>query len=192
MTKFASLGADLRKMRKALGLTQSGLAETLGISTPTISMAETGARLPRLVTVYSWAEACGYRPRIAFDRVKPASALDLVNVGHRVYQWRIKNFGEPTPMRNALQICEEAGEVARAVGKADEGIRPETRGDLADELGDVILAVAAFANQEEIDIYAAILRRLARMERLDFTEDPEGGELVVPPPDRATKNTPIP
>lgn len=115
----------------------------------------------------------GTRSCVAEHPLEPAWG-NVAHIAHRVRQWRLKNFGEQTRARNALQICEEAGEVARAVGKADEGIRPETRGNLADELGDVILATCGMAAAEGIDLVEVVKRRLARMESLDFTKGPEG------------------
>lgn len=105
--------------------------------------------------------------------------LTLDDFGARVYAWRVLNFGEPSAMRNALQICEESGEVARAVGKAEERIRPETRGNLADELGDVLLAVCGMAANEGIDLQAIAHQRLVRMEGLDFRD----GSPIEPPSD---------
>lgn len=100
----------------------------------------------------------------------------IEDIGRRVGEWRLQNFGEQSRMRNLAQITEEVGEVARAAGKEEEGIRPETRGNIADELGDVILATCGMAYAEGIDLSAVIARRLERMEGLDFTDDPEGGE----------------
>lgn len=104
--------------------------------------------------------------------------LTLDYIGYLVHAWRVRNFGEPSAMRNALQICEEAGEVARVVGKTEEGIRPDTRGNLPDELGDVLLSVCGMAAAQGIDLNAIAHARLERMESLDFTKGPEG--VAVP------------
>jgi len=113
--------------------------------------------------------------RLALELNLVNPAVDLRCVGQTAAVWREMNFGQQSHMRMALQICEEAGEVARVIGKADEGIRPETRGNLAEELCDVILASAAMAAQCDIDIEAAMAARIKRMLSLDFRDDPEGG-----------------
>ena len=103
-------------------------------------------------------------------------SLTLDEIGQRVQAWRLKNFGEQSRYRNLAQITEEVGEVARAVGKAEEGIRPETRGSLDQELGDVLLATLGMIAAEGFDPEEIVNARLTRMEALDFTQDPEGGE----------------
>ena len=102
--------------------------------------------------------------------------LPMNEIGHRVDAWRKKNFGVQSRWRNAGQIGEEVGEVFRAIGKGEEGIRPETRGNLPDELGDVLLATLGMIAAEGFDPEEIINRRIGRMERLDFTKDPEGGD----------------
>lgn len=102
--------------------------------------------------------------------------LVLNEVARRVRAWRLRQFGEQTLTRHALQVCEEAGEVARAVGKAEEGIRPETRGDLGSELADVILSACGLAAAAGIDLDAIVAARLERVERLDFRKNPESGQ----------------
>lgn len=100
----------------------------------------------------------------------------FTHVGQRVSAWRKKNFDDQDPMRNLVQITEELGELARAVGKEHEGIRPDTRGNISDETGDVLLATLGFAFYAGVQIEDAVSRRLARMEALDFKRDPEGGK----------------
>ena len=97
--------------------------------------------------------------------------MKLDEVARRVDAWRKGQFGKQSRMRNVLQIAEEVGEVARAVGKESEGIRILDRGNLADELGDVILATCGMIEAEGFDIAEIVERRLARMESLDFKKD---------------------
>lgn len=102
--------------------------------------------------------------------------LPLNEIGQRVKDWRHKNFGEQSRWRNAGQIGEEVGEVFRAIGKEEEGIRPETRGNLPEELADVLLATLGMMACEGLDAEEVMQKRLARLEALDFTKDPEGGK----------------
>ena len=54
-----TLPIRLRVSRDYAGLTQTELADRMGVSRQTIANAETGARQPRKVVVTSWAFACG-------------------------------------------------------------------------------------------------------------------------------------
>lgn len=101
--------------------------------------------------------------------------LSLKEIGRKARDWQDKNFNT-SKVKGALALCEEAGEVARAVNKEDDGIRPETRGDVGDEIGDVLLAATALANRYGLDPQTCVERRLKRMLKLDFTKDPEGGK----------------
>lgn len=96
------------------------------------------------------------------------TCLPMSTVARRVHAWRLNLFGEQSRMRNLAQIVEEVGEVARACGKEEEGIREHDRGNLADELGDVILATLGMSRAEGIDIESVVKRRLLRMESIDY------------------------
>ena len=101
--------------------------------------------------------------------------ISLRWVGAKVRIWQDRNFGADK-VRGALQLCEEAGEVARAVGKEKDGIRPNTRGSVADELGDVIMAASAVADRYDIDLEEAVRQRVIRAIALDFVAWPDEGK----------------
>lgn len=66
---------------------------------------------------------------------------------------QIRAFGD-SPVAKLLQtvvLCEEAGEVARLAAKEHQGIRPETRGEWAHELGDVMVVVFGLAAMHGLD-----------------------------------------
>ena len=99
---------------------------------------------------------------------------DLDLMARDCREWQDKNF-KTDKVRGALTICEEAGEIARAVNKEDAGIRPETRGNVGDEIGDVILGCLALADRYGLSVTECLHRRNERRKKLDFTIDPEGG-----------------
>lgn len=107
-------------------------------------------------------------------------AMTVQEVGRRCAAWRLEQFGKVSRLRAAAQVGEEAGEVLRAVGKEEDGIRVETRGLLPEELADVVMSCCAMADEQGIDLEAALRERVARMETLDFRSDPEGGGETVP------------
>ncbi len=59
-----------------------------------------------------------------------------------------------SPLTNMAILTEETGEVARIMARkhGDQSFKPGENQDLADELADVLWAVAAIANQEGIDL----------------------------------------
>jgi len=54
-----SLGKQIKKQRKKLGLTQDQLAEKSGLSTKYIQFVESAKRTPSLKTLYKIAKALG-------------------------------------------------------------------------------------------------------------------------------------
>lgn len=88
----------------------------------------------------------------------------------------LQDWPEGSRHQRALRLSREVGGVARAIGKAEEGIRPETRGSPAEALYRVVQVACHLATGEGINVAAIVQARLARMESLDFRSDPEGGE----------------
>ncbi len=73
-----------------------------------------------------------------------------------VYDWRVNNFSDPpTPMKQALVIAEEAGEVCRAVLKREQNIRGSYEHwtqELKIECAQVLIALYAIAEHENFDL----------------------------------------
>jgi NTP pyrophosphatase (non-canonical NTP hydrolase) len=101
-------------------------------------------------------------------------AVDLDQIAERTRQWQDKNF-KMDAVLGALVLCEESGEVARAVGKKAVGIRPGTRGDVGEEIGDVLLTAIALADRHGLSAERCMMERFNRLATLDFTIDVEGG-----------------
>jgi putative transcriptional regulator len=62
-----SIGASIRRARKAAGITQDILADLIGTSARTIHAIETGTGNPSLLTVAAAANAVGLRLRASDD-----------------------------------------------------------------------------------------------------------------------------
>jgi DNA-binding XRE family transcriptional regulator len=62
-----SIGASIRRARKAAGITQDILADLVGTSVRTIHAIETGTGNPSLLTVAAAANAVGLRLRASDD-----------------------------------------------------------------------------------------------------------------------------
>ncbi|MFI0372134.1 helix-turn-helix transcriptional regulator [Actinomadura sp. 1N219] len=68
-----TIGAAIRVRRRALGLTQAGLAELTGLKQPVISRLESGSRLPPLPALERVADVLGLRVTIAVEPVDRVS-----------------------------------------------------------------------------------------------------------------------
>ncbi len=88
------------------------------------------------------------------------STNSLAEMQSAVHQW-ISQWEEGyfSPLSNLARLTEEVGELARVVNH-HFGDKPpkrdEARGELADEMGDVLFVLIALANQTEVDLGEAL------------------------------------
>lgn len=107
------------------------------------------------------------------DRV--GEAMTLNEIGRRHREWQDKNFEHISTLTQGLVLAEECGEVARAIVKRHHGIRAHDRGNLAEELADVVLVAAGLAAREGIDLDEAVKAKAAKRDLKDFRARPETG-----------------
>jgi NTP pyrophosphatase (non-canonical NTP hydrolase) len=91
-----------------------------------------------------------------------------------VGEWRSKNFQDWSAQDLALLLCEEAGEAARATLKRAQGIRGSREDwtyDLHKELGDVLIAVAAYCAYEGVSLKDVVDRRWDEIKHRDYISD---------------------
>ncbi|TYB47950.1 helix-turn-helix domain-containing protein [Actinomadura chibensis] len=62
-----SIGAAIRRARRARGLTQTALAERAGLTQPAVSLLESGARVPPLPALERVADVLGLRVTITVE-----------------------------------------------------------------------------------------------------------------------------
>lgn len=67
---------NVKKLRKSKGLSQSELADKLGVSRTTVTMWESGGQNPRAETVVQLANALGCSIDELFDRVPLGDVQD--------------------------------------------------------------------------------------------------------------------
>ena len=72
------LGRNLAARRKALGLTQAGVAERLGVDTETLSRFERGKHVPSLLTLEHLAAVLGSTCGELLEEVPPQPSSDAV------------------------------------------------------------------------------------------------------------------
>ncbi|QKG27001.1 helix-turn-helix transcriptional regulator [Actinomadura verrucosospora] len=64
-----TIGTAIRLRRRALGITQAGLARLAGLDQPAVSRLESGSRLPPLPVLERVADVLGLRLTIALEPV---------------------------------------------------------------------------------------------------------------------------
>jgi transcriptional regulator with XRE-family HTH domain len=72
------LGRNLAARRKALGLTQAGVAERLGVDTETLSRFERGKHVPSLLTLERLAAVLATTCSVLLDEVALAPSSDAL------------------------------------------------------------------------------------------------------------------
>ena len=109
------------------------------------------------------------------------SELTIREAQAAVDQWiqtlGVRYFGELT---NLAQLVEEVGEVARILSRTagEQSWRDGAeRGELADELADVLFVTICLANQSGIDLTTALEKNLAKKTRRDATRHQDNPKL---------------
>lgn len=85
-----------------------------------------------------------------------------------------------SPLTNMAILAEETGEVARIMARryGDQSAKASDRGDLADELADVLWVVMAIANQTGVDLTEAFHANLAKKTERDATRHKLNSKLT--------------
>ena len=91
--------------------------------------------------------------------------LDLDSLAREINREQTRCWGEPEVTIQALVLCEEAGEVARIAAKSAQRIRPDTRGEWEEELGDVLIVALGLCALVGVDPEQALLGRLNKLRR---------------------------
>lgn len=117
--------------------------------------------------------------KIPFDQVngKPEQGFNVAqDLTIREYQQQVDDWIQRIGVRyfseltNLAQLTEEVGEVARIISRTygDQSYKSGSpKGDLADELADVLFVVICLANQTGIDLTAAIENNLRKKTERD-------------------------
>jgi NTP pyrophosphatase (non-canonical NTP hydrolase) len=90
----------------------------------------------------------------------------------------VRYFNELT---NMAILTEEVGEVARIIartyGEQSTGSDPAGKGELADELSDVLFVLICLANQTGVDLDAAFEKNLVKKTTRDFDRHQQNDKL---------------
>lgn len=92
--------------------------------------------------------------------------------------WRAMNFPpeKRDPVRQALGVCEEAGELAHAVLKMDQGIRTAQVEGVEDAIGDIVIYAMGLCDHYELDFETTVRRAWDEVKQRDWVKNPETGQ----------------
>ena len=96
-------------------------------------------------------------------------------IGQAQREWQDKNFDGISALSQGLAYSADVGQLVLAILKRYHGIREHDRGNLADELADVVLVATALAVREGIDLDEAVASKAARRDLKDFKARPLTG-----------------
>lgn len=110
--------------------------------------------------------------------------IDVDDLQRRHGDWCHKNFGESdrSILHCALGVCEEAGELAHSILKADQGIRgDQAEHDLAarDACGDIVMYLLDLCARKGWSLESILHTVEAEVHARDWKKDPEGGGIEV-------------
>jgi transcriptional regulator with XRE-family HTH domain len=95
------VGANVRRLRLAAGLSQAALSERMGVDRAYVSGLEKGERNPTIVTLWHTAKALGVKVRALFD--EPASGVGGRTKGdpRRTARWPARRAPSLQPLSQA-------------------------------------------------------------------------------------------
>ena len=99
--------------------------------------------------------------------------MDLDDHACAILRLQRSKFGDMDMGQQALVLAEETGEVCRVVVKTEQGIRPDTRGDLGEELADVLMVALGMFAQAGINPDHALRAKMRKLEQRVYTRDVE-------------------
>jgi NTP pyrophosphatase (non-canonical NTP hydrolase) len=92
--------------------------------------------------------------------------------------WNEHNFQDKKPYQSLLGVGEEAGELMHAHLKAEQGIRgtpEEHRAAKMDAIGDLLIYLFDYANQEGILVSDCLINTWAEVSKRDWIKFPKNG-----------------
>jgi len=105
----------------------------------------------------------------------------LTDLQDKVGKWAARNFPADTSrgrLRCALGVAEEAGELAHAVLKRDQGIRGDESAHIAaakDAIGDIVVYLMDLCSREEWDFGEIVAYTVDHVTKRDWIADPMSG-----------------
>ena len=108
--------------------------------------------------------------QLILDLYKTNPNLDALQTD--LHAWATATYGPQTMERRGLILGEEVGEVQRVILKTAEGTRPSTRGDLGEELAQLVVAILVTAEMAGIRLASILPRVIAKLKSRTVERDP--------------------
>ena len=102
--------------------------------------------------------------------------LDEIQQLHKL--WEKRNFGNQPAYRAILGIMEEAGELAHAFLKMEQGIRINENHEenIVDAVGDIVMYIISFCNKMNISLESTIYEVWYEIRQRNWKEYREDGK----------------
>lgn len=121
-----SVGIEIRRQRKALGMTGAELAEKAGLAPSAVSQIETGRRTPSSTSVFKLAEALGVGVGELYPKAEPRLPLDDDYQPPQLSAEALQRIAEQFQFQEAAGLIYAADAVAdtieHAVAREDHGL----------------------------------------------------------------------
>lgn len=106
--------------------------------------------------------------------------MDLTYIQEQTQAWREQSFPAEhrTAPLQALGVCEEAGELAHAVLKMEQGIRGTREEHIAaaqDAVGDIVIYLMGLCTSLDINLEWCIAIAWAEVEQRDWSKNKQDG-----------------
>lgn len=100
--------------------------------------------------------------------------MSIATIQGEIAIWVSHNFGPHPSWHPLLGIQEEAGELAHAFLKREQGIRTNEDHDagIRDAVADLMIYLCDFCNSEKIDLEAELQDTWNRVKQRDWKKDP--------------------
>jgi len=107
--------------------------------------------------------------------------MDLEEYQRQVDSW-IKAYGVRyfSELTNMALLTEEVGELARIMARkfGDQSFKKDEKGDLGDELADILFVLTCIANQTGVDLNEAIARNFEKKTLRDAARHHQNKKLL--------------
>lgn len=104
--------------------------------------------------------------------------ITLRRLQAEVYVWSLKNFPDKKQYQPLLGVAEEVGELCHAHLKTEQGIRGDAKkhyDDSVDAVGDIIIYLADYCAQNNIDFEMAVYNTWEKVKKRDWQVDKQNG-----------------
>ena len=106
--------------------------------------------------------------------------MNLTKLQIEVAEWSAKNFPNKQKHQPLLGVSEEVGELCHAHLKAEQGIRGqaiEHHTSKIDAIGDIVIYLADYCEQNDIDLGMAVSETWEEVKKRDWTKNKKDGKV---------------